>query len=352
MSLANSYNMIPHELSGSMSKNRFRLELLWGISKMFDLYDKPAFTVVFDYKCDVEVHLPDSFEFYQIKSHKIAKPYTFKRISSKGKGDKASIIGKLFLLRCAVNGAVDVKLAIVSNAFLSIDGKIRSDDEFLPLAGLDEKAKEIIYATLQKEFPEASVDLSGIHYIYTSMDLIHPEETVKGQITGFFERIKGCEPIKPNALYRLIKDTAESKACYELASTEYQDVIKNKGITKNELGELLERHIEHTDDTIETTRRYIEDMSISVSERKKMKKVLVSLLEDYHSSKELKRKERELATFIAEKDLVDELPETLDKIADLLAAHFGITFSAEYGREYIYVFCIFIIKRWEAGLYD
>ena len=223
MSMVDSYKMIPHELSGSVSKNRFRLELLWGISKMFDLYDQPTFTVVFDYKCDIEVHLPDSFEFYQIKSHKIAKPYTFTRISNRGKGDKASIIGKLFLLRCSVNGEVDVKLAIVSNAFFSIDGKVQADDEILPLAGIDEKSRKVICNALQKEFPEANIDLSGIHYIYTSMDLIHPEETVKGQIASFFEKIKGCEPIKLNALYRLIKETAESKACYELASTEYED---------------------------------------------------------------------------------------------------------------------------------
>ena len=51
------YNKIPYEISGSMSKNRFRLELYWGISHMFDLFDKEDFCVVFDYKCDIEVHL-------------------------------------------------------------------------------------------------------------------------------------------------------------------------------------------------------------------------------------------------------------------------------------------------------
>ena len=65
------YTKIPYDLSGSISKNRFRQELCWGISKMFDLFDKEDFCVVFDYKCDIEIHFNDSIEFYQIKTHKI-----------------------------------------------------------------------------------------------------------------------------------------------------------------------------------------------------------------------------------------------------------------------------------------
>ena len=56
------YTKIPYDLSGSISKNRFRQELCWGISKMFDLFDKEDFCVVFDYKCDIEIHFNDSIE--------------------------------------------------------------------------------------------------------------------------------------------------------------------------------------------------------------------------------------------------------------------------------------------------
>ena len=34
------YLSFPHDLSGSISKNRFRLELLWGVSKMLDLMEE------------------------------------------------------------------------------------------------------------------------------------------------------------------------------------------------------------------------------------------------------------------------------------------------------------------------
>lgn len=66
-----------HDLSGSMSKNRFRIELLWGVSKILDLMEGTEdFSAVFDYACDIEVHNNTSFEFYQIKSHKNNKVYT------------------------------------------------------------------------------------------------------------------------------------------------------------------------------------------------------------------------------------------------------------------------------------
>lgn len=42
------YLSLPHDMSGSMSKNQFRMELLRGISKMLDVYDTSDFTMVFD----------------------------------------------------------------------------------------------------------------------------------------------------------------------------------------------------------------------------------------------------------------------------------------------------------------
>lgn len=36
--LDNEYFKLPYDLSGSMAKNRFRNEMLWGLGKMFELY--------------------------------------------------------------------------------------------------------------------------------------------------------------------------------------------------------------------------------------------------------------------------------------------------------------------------
>ena len=65
------YMGLPKDLSGSISKNRFRLELLWGINKIIDVHKADEdYTVVFDFKCDIELHRGDEFCFYQIKTKK------------------------------------------------------------------------------------------------------------------------------------------------------------------------------------------------------------------------------------------------------------------------------------------
>ena len=47
---------LPYDLSGSRSKNRFRLKLLWGVSRMLELMESANdFTIVFDLVCDIEV---------------------------------------------------------------------------------------------------------------------------------------------------------------------------------------------------------------------------------------------------------------------------------------------------------
>ena len=220
MGIRDEYEKIPHELSGAVSKNRFCLEMLWGASKMFDLFDAEDFCVVFDYKCDIEIHLPNSLEFYQIKTHKIQSPYSLKKLTKQDKTNK-SIIGKLFLLKNAVDPSALCKVAVVSNAYLKINNKTYSEYEELEFDSLDSKTQRVICNALRAELgPE--IDLKNIGFIYTSMNLLNPDNDLRGKIVGSFEKIMGCEPQKPNALYRLIKDTVENKACYEMVSNTYE----------------------------------------------------------------------------------------------------------------------------------
>ena len=85
MDLKEQYMSMPYDLSGSRSKNRFRVELLWGIDKMLELMESDkSFTMVFDYVCDIEVHMEDELEFYQIKTHsKSQSAYTTTSLTKK-----------------------------------------------------------------------------------------------------------------------------------------------------------------------------------------------------------------------------------------------------------------------------
>jgi hypothetical protein len=346
LNVRNVYNSIPHDLSGAASKNRFRLEMLWGISKMFDLYDKPDFCVVFDYKCDVEIHFNDSLEFYQIKTHKVQSPYTFTVISKPDKNTGKSIIGRLYLLKNISDEHVSMKVALVSNAFFQIDKKIYSDVEILKFSDLDAPTQKKICDALKAELQQDEVDISNIHYIYTSMNLLNPENDIKGKITGCFEKIKNCEPVKPNALYRLIRDTVDAKACYELKSDDYDELIANKGITKAQLDMMLDQYVDNTDNGVKQTQEYIE-LKYSTKERKKLKTALVHILEASVKSNELRSKEKEISSYIDNN--IDNLPDDFEDIIDVLLQNFGNSFSVEYTREQIYVFLILILKRWEDG---
>lgn len=351
MELSEVYRTIPYDLSGSVSKNRFRQEILWGIGKIFDLFDKSDFCVIFDYKCDIEIHLSDSIEFYQIKSQKAQKPYSFTQLSKvKGTG---SVIGKLFVLKDTSCPETRIKCALVSNRFLKIKGKELSDAEVIDFEALDDSLKTVVRDALKVELSRDEIDLKDLHYIYTSMDLASPENAVKGQIDSCFEKIKGCEPIKPNALYRLVFDTVQKKACYEFATDDFDELVKHKGVTKDELDSILEQYKEKIDNSMEQVQAYIEGSYRKVSERKILKTALARVFEAEYKSQLLQRKEREISLYLLDKSnsgkLVDDSTEIL---ADVLISAFGDTFPAEYSKQEKYVFILLVIKRWEDGKYE
>ena len=100
---SDSYLKLPYDLSGSMSKNRFRNEMLWGLEKMFELYrTNQDFFMVFDYVCDIEAHLNGKIEFFQIKTNNAAKPYSINKIAKPDKSGK--------LLRRSAYGRLIVNL--------------------------------------------------------------------------------------------------------------------------------------------------------------------------------------------------------------------------------------------------
>ena len=344
LGVADIYAKIPYDLSGSMSKNRFRQELCWGISKMFDLFDKEDFCVVFDYKCDIEIHFDDSIEFYQIKTHKIQSPYKFSDL--KRHKEEPSIIAKLFVLKDASAPETPIRCAIVSNAFLQVGRVTISDKEFFSFDELDEKSQATVRCALSEELSRENVDLTNLYYIYTPMNLLAPQNDIIGKITGSFERIKGCEPVKPNALYRLIVDTVTKKACYELSSQDYSELIRRKGITKAELNSMLEHHMEKTDNSVSLVQEYIEQKQVTIGEKRKLKRSLAKIVEAECKSLELQTKQQTLFEYM---DTIST-DVSFEEMAETLMSRYSTTFPIEYSQTDRYVFILLVIKRWECGL--
>ncbi len=340
------YMSLPYDVSGSLSKNRFRLELLWGISKMLDIYDSTDFTMVFDYVCDIEVHVDNAFEFYQLKTHKGDKTYSEKDIIKLKNGH--SILGKLYVLK-RTEDYPNVKLAIVSNAYFK-DGKVvRSDVEEIDLSSISQTSIDKVCSALKEELKLTTIDISNIYYIFTSMNLNEPQNDIIGKIVTSFTRIKGCEPKKPFALYRLIYDTVSGKACCELTQADYRQLVSNKGMTKAEFDGLLNCHLDTADNSVELTKEYIDSIQ-DFKDRRRMKAAFAKMFPDLQTSKELQSKEKEIAGYVVK--MFDELPDNFEDCVDALINKFGASFSLEYTKLEVYVFIVLILKRLEEGVYD
>lgn len=353
MKLSNAYRTIPYELSGAISKNRFRQEILWGVAKMFDLFNEPDFCVIFDYKCDIEVHLNSSIEFYQVKSQKSLRPYSFAELSKQKENEKGSVLGKLFILKDASCPETHIKCALVSNRFLKISRKELNDKEVICFDELDAELRAVVQKALEKELGRDSIDLRDFHYIYTSMDLVSPENAIKGFIDRSFENIKNCEPVKPNALHRLILDTVQQKACYEFAIDDADELIKHKGVTKDELNAILNQYMDTTDNSVKQVQDYIETNYTQVAERKTLKAALVKVVEAEYNARILQKKEAEISGYLNENNETNALcNSSIEDLVNVLMLTFGSTFPVEYSNQEKYVFLLLIIKRWEDGKYE
>ncbi|MDL0240544.1 dsDNA nuclease domain-containing protein, partial [Clostridioides difficile] len=153
MSKIEYYMNLPYDLSGSMSKNRFRNELLWGLKKMYELYKtNEDFVVVFDYRCDIEVHLENKFEFYQVKTQNNSGTYTINKLTDKKKGSK-SVVGNLYSLKYDINmnEIDDVYVAIVSNAPLNDGKKTYNNSHEVKIKTIDSSAIEKIKLSIKND---------------------------------------------------------------------------------------------------------------------------------------------------------------------------------------------------------
>ena len=341
MTCFDNYMSLPHDLAGSRSKNRFRIELLWGVSKLLDLMEEPGdFTMVFDYVCDIEVHKENGFDFFQIKSKGNCSSFTANSLTSQKKG-KGSILGKLYALSASSpNGST--KVAIVTNApyhAFSTESRLNS------FSSLPEEEKDRLKAALIKELSIETIDFSNVFYIHTTMDLEHPEDSVRGHLILAFEKIKKCEPKNPNALYRLVFDTVTEKACYEYSANDYAEILKLKGVSRKEFDELLNQHAEDSITGIQQAKEYIASLK-SVNERYKCNVALPKAIHILSISRPVKQIEIRIAEFLSVSDVGDT-----EQALDELGTRFDSSFPVEISKTERFLVYLIVLKRFEGGAY-
>lgn len=338
------YMGLPCDLSGSRSKNRFRLELLWGISRMLELMESANdFTIVFDLVCDIEVHLDNGFEFYQIKTHKESQPkYTVKSLLKVKEGEQGSILGKLFVLNTI--STVPVKTVLVCNAPFKV---LSSEPGENCLDSLSQSNKSVIIEAIKKELGTKDVDLSKSYYLYTPMNLLQPENEIKGRLMATFEKVKGSEPVNPNALYRLVFDAVSEKACYEFDADDYEQIKKFKGISRNEFDRMLDAHLSNEKTGINQTRDYINQIK-GIHEKKSYRDALNSLLPKMARSRVLQNMEIMMAKTLMEYSEISDVEEAIDILTD----SYHDKFLVEYSNAERTVCYMIVIHKYVEGGYD
>ena len=327
---------LPKDLSGSISKNRFRLELLWGISKIIDAHkEDDDYTVIFDFKCDIELHRQNEMYFYQIKTMKSGN-YTDNSLCTKKRNEQNSVLGKLYAL---YSPGQAIKLAIVCNKQL----KIKKKDVDFPkvcLGELDKDTIDNIINKLKDELKLDTVDLENVFYIFDNMDFLNPEDAIRGKLIKAFVDIKGEEPQNPNALYRLVSDTVKEKASYEFESNTYEEVVKTKGITRNEFDKMLNAHKKESRTGIVETQEYIKKLPLS--KQRKYNTALGSLIE-IPRSESLQILKLQIYKYIEEHedDFIDE-EYYLDKISMIFDDDFNLEFTKEMKMvQYLIIYYIY-----------
>lgn len=346
MDVAEYYEKLPYELSGSISKNRFRIELLWGVSVMLDLMKEDKdFTIVFDYVCDVEIHYQDGFEFHQIKTHgPNESPYSARNLTRKeSKHATGSILGKLYALNKDADD--NIKLVLVSNIPLKI-GKSNCNYGKFSFTELPDADKNKIESALQLELGISHVELARLFYVHTPLNLREPEYTIKGKLLDRFFEVKHCQPRNTRALYRLIVETVQKKACYEYSLKEYESVVKMKGVSRAEFDQMLNEHSENENNGIDQAKKYI-DAIADISKRWRYRNALAKLIEQTPKPAPLRILERQIASFLHSTEVGD-----ITTALALLSNKFGHQFPMEYPEEEQELFFVIVLSRFELGAYD
>lgn len=347
--------MLPYDLSGSRSKNRFRNEMMWGLEKIYEIYRTGKdFCIVFDYVCDIEIHMDSVLEFYQVKTNNASAPYTINKITKCGK-DGHSILGKIYILKHIANENdknVKIKIAIVSNTPIKgEDKKIYASDSELELIVLDDKSKKTIKDNIQKELSiDTEIELEDNFYIYTSMDLFNPQDSLLGKTINFFIELTGKEPKQVTALYRLLTDTINIKANYEYKCTSYNEVMTKKGIQKGEFEQLIKKHIDVANESVAEAKNIIDQNYPSFSDRLQLKTSLSQVVQELTFNKSLINLENTIANYILTH--LDEFNENIAQTISELYKLFSGNFNIEYNSYDKQAFIIFILAKMQEGLYE
>lgn len=293
------YMSIAYDLSGSMAKNRFRNEILWGLLKILELHEKQEeYTVVFDYVTDIEVHLNTSNEFYQVKTKKSGK-YSYKTLIKKQKNEQYSILSQLYALRSNKDNTDNNNflITVVSNLPLLCKNKTYDNVEYVDFASLDDEIKKEIQKIIEVQLAK-KISLKNVKFIRSFIPLYDPVPYLKGKLADFYLNYYGEEPSKISALYNSIESQIQDKSNYEMNPSSYNDILVHKGISKKDFESSIKRYREKTNTYVQEAKEFINKNHENALEKFKKNKALSSIVIDLEKSISLRNQKESIKQII------------------------------------------------------
>lgn len=247
MSIEENYKLLSKDLSGTISKNRFRNELLWGIHKLYQTYidDDRDFFLIFDYVCDIELGFEDELHFFQVKTKSINQgKFTINELIRIKGSAKHSIFSNL--LKNSISENIK-SMSLVANKNLSCVNKSLSNTEIFCLDKLEETEKETIIEHI-KSTTGININLDKVYFILSKIPLIDSNNALLGETLRFLQQVSANSINNSTHFYEFLKNLVEEKATYEFDTITLVDTIKKKGITREQVKSILKKYNETSDD--------------------------------------------------------------------------------------------------------
>ena len=168
---------------------------------------------------------------------------------------------------------------------------------------------------------------------------------------NFIEDIKKVTGTKIKPLYRLIYTKVNEKACYEFSGNDYEEIINNKGITKEEFDNMINKYIKVTDNSVEKASEYIHSKYKDNFQRDiDMIKALTSVVKKILCDEELKENENKILLYIKKNRNVME--DNIENVIEVIYDEFSNKFDIIYSEDEIRAFIILILYKLREGIYE
>lgn len=228
--------------------NRYEYQTMWGLALLFQQHEtNNDYAIVFEFHDDVALlnsaTNPTTVKFYQVKSKATNGGWTLTSLLKRQNGNtdsghkqKPSYIDKMYdNIHKFQDGVLSVDF--VSNQLCGFNNA-KSTFRFTECKP-DEFAK--ILKSLQETYPGATeVQVGLLGFEHTHLSLGDFDSHTKGKLQTFIANHLGPVRFSPEAVYQAITEECRRKANFKGDYLSLQQVVKDKGLTKDNVQEWLD----------------------------------------------------------------------------------------------------------------